>query len=103
MQLLVLAALEGANAFEVAEITRAVDPLIGTWQRRQGLGGFERLAGYSPCIELGGKRGKGRRVGIPVVQGGLQGGRDAGGGDEAGAVGREDDELAIGTAVAEGG
>ena len=103
LELGILAALEGAHAIEMDHIAGAVDPLIGARQRGQRLSRVEEHAGNLSIIKLIGHGLEDRRGAVPIVQRDLEIGGDAAGRGETGEVFRDDDQMSVGTAVAQGG
>ena len=102
LQLCILAALERADAFEMAHIAGAIDPLKGARQRGQGGGRIEGLAGYGAGVELSTELFERRSGHVPVVEGGLKRGCDAAGRNAAIGRRRNHDQLPIGAGRAQG-
>jgi hypothetical protein len=102
LQFLVLAALERAYAFEVAHIARAIDPLIGTRQRRKGQGRVKGLSDNRAGVELARKFFKCRLGIFPIVQRRLEVGHDTAGRHIAAEIGGNDDQLSVRASIAQG-
>ena len=100
LQFGVLGALEGAHTVEMDHVARAVDPLIGAWDRGQRLGGRKAHARDLCVVELVGDGAQDRGAAVPVVSAALRLGDPPA--NKARQVARDDDEVAIGRPLRRG-